>query len=57
VDCIDAEYLVNVVNSFLSGFTEDQISFLHFKDAPRLQKVLTLLYDLLIKGGQTALLE
>jgi hypothetical protein len=57
MDIIDAAYLTNVVNSFLSGFSEDQISFLHFKDTPRLQTVLTLLYDLLVKNHQTGLLE
>jgi hypothetical protein len=50
--------LANFVHSFLAGFQEENVSLLHFKDSPRLQTVMSLLYDLLVKAPQlTGLME
>jgi hypothetical protein len=55
---IDPVSLANFVNSFLAGFQEENVSLLHFKDSPRLQTVMSLLYDLLVKAPQlTGLME
>jgi hypothetical protein len=55
---IDPVSLANFVNSFLAGFQEENVSLLHFKDSPRLQTVMSLLYDLLAKAPQlTGLME